>query len=205
MSVANLIKLGVCGRYPYAYVLRTATLVGAEGNGGVFEGAVGKLGVNHGEDGNDSQDGDPMGFSDPPSWLKYASFSWLRPFGDYRGYWRIVPAIGSLIFYITIPPQPLFMVLLSGFNVRQNTRGQKFLTPNAGQSTRLRRVWVLGWLVANIYSAPLVHFVASSGRGLGAAVGKIGSVVSVMCLFSLRICLCIQRFRNRWQNASCGE
>ena len=26
---------------------------------------------------------------------------------------------------------------------------------------------MLGWLVANIYSAPLVHFVASSGRGLG--------------------------------------
>ena len=51
MSVADLIKLGVCGRYPYAYVLRTATFVGAEGNGGVFEGAVGKLGVNHGEDG----------------------------------------------------------------------------------------------------------------------------------------------------------
>ena len=44
MSLANLIKLAVCGRYPYAYVLRTATLAEAEKDGGVFEGAVGPQG-----------------------------------------------------------------------------------------------------------------------------------------------------------------
>ena len=47
MSVANLIKLAVCGKYPFAYVLRTATLVEAEGVGGVFEGAVGNPKVSH--------------------------------------------------------------------------------------------------------------------------------------------------------------
>ena len=44
MSLANLIKLLACGRYPYAYVLRTATLAEAEKDGGVFEGAVGPQG-----------------------------------------------------------------------------------------------------------------------------------------------------------------
>ena len=57
MSLANLIKLAVCGRYPYAYVLRTATLAEAEKDGGMFEGAVGSPR----EDGNDSQGGGSMG------------------------------------------------------------------------------------------------------------------------------------------------
>ena len=166
MSGANLIKLGVCGRYPYAYVLRTATLVDLErANSGVFKGAVGNFG-------GDFQGGDSVRFSDPPLWLQYFSFSWLRPKGDYSGYRRIVPAIGSIIFIVAILSQPLFVVLLSGFNDGQNTRGQKFLMLNAGQSTRLQRFWMLGWLIANIYSAPLVHFVASSGRGLGGRNAK---------------------------------
>ena len=169
MSVANLIKLLVCGRYPYAYVLRTATLVEAEGKGGVFEGAVG----NPREDDkvDNSQGGDSMGLSDPPFWIKCTSFPWLRPPGDYRGYWQIIPIIGSLIFYIAIISQPLFVFLLSGFNVRRNTRGQKGLTPKAGQSTLAQRIWMLGWLAANVYSAPLVHFVASSGGGGGGGDG----------------------------------
>ena len=162
MSVANLIKLAVCGRYPYAYVLRTATLVEAEGKEGVFSGAVGNFRV----DVNDSQVGDSMGLSCPPLWLKYISFRWLKPFGDYRGIWRIVPVVGSLIFYITIFSQPVFIILLDGFNVSRNTLGLKFSTPDAGQSTRLQRIWMLGWLVVNISSAPLVLFVAS-GRGGG--------------------------------------
>ena len=168
MSVANLIKLGVCGRYPYAYILRTKTLVEAEGNGGVFSGAVGNFRVDRREDDkevNDSQDGDSMGFSGPPSWLKYVSFRWFRPLGDYRGR-RCVPIIGSLIFHIAMSSQPTFMVLLAGFNVSQNTRGLKFFTFNAGQSTRAQRIWMLGWVSTNMFSAPLVHFVAS-GRGGG--------------------------------------
>ena len=139
MSVANLIKLAVCGRYPYAYVLRTATLVEAERNGGVFEGAVGNLGENHGGDGNDSQDGDPMAvFSDPPSWLKYVSFPLLRPLGDYRGYRQVIPIIGSLILIIVAISQPVFVLLVSGFH--------------PGQSTRSQRFWMLGWLIANVVS-----------------------------------------------------
>ena len=163
MSLANLIKLAVCGRYPYAYVLRTATLAEAVKDGGVFEGAVGNLR----EDGkmvDDSQGGDSMGLSDPPFWIKY-SFLAFKPAGDYRGYWWIVPIIGGLIFFIAIISQPLFVFLLSGFNARMNTRGQKIWTPKAGQSTRAQRIWMLGWLVVNFYSAPLVHLVAS-GRGL---------------------------------------
>ena len=140
MSVANLIKLAVCGRYPYAYVLRTPTLVEAEGNGGVFEGAVGKLKVNHGEDDDDSQDGDPSMaiFSYPPSWLKYVSFPLLRPLGDYRGYRQIVPIIGSVILIIVAISQPVFILLVSGFH--------------PGQSTRAQRIWMLGWLIANVGS-----------------------------------------------------
>ena len=168
MSVANLLKLAFCGRYPYAYVLRTATLVEAEKNGGVFSGAVGNFGVNHGEHDkvvDDSQDSDSRVFSDSPSWLRYASIPWLRPLGDYRGPRWIVPIVGSLIFFIAVFSQPLFIVLLSGFNSGQDARGQKIGTPNAGQSTLTQRIWMLGWLLANMSSAPLVHFVASSGRG----------------------------------------
>ena len=162
MSLANLIKLAVCGRYPYAYVLRTATLAEAEKDGGVFEGAVG----NPREDDkvDNSQGGDSMGLSDPPFWIKFASFPWLRPLGDYRGYRWIVPIVGSLIFYIAIISQPLFVFLLSGFNARMITRGLKIWTPKAGQSTRAQRIWMLGWLVVNVYTAPTAHFVAS-GRG----------------------------------------
>ena len=157
MSLANLIKLLVCGRYPYAYVLRTATLAEAEKDGGVFEGAVGSPR----EDGNDSQGGGSMGLSDPPFLV---SLSWLTPSGDYSGYWWIVPIIGNLIFFIAISSQPLFVFLLSGFNARRNTRGQKIWTPKAGQSTRAQRIWMLGWLVVNVCSGPRAHF-AVSGRG----------------------------------------
>ena len=139
MSVANLIKLAVCGRYPYAYVLRTPTLVEAEGNGGVFKGAVGNFEEDHGEDDNDSQDGDPMAvFSDPPSWLKYLSFPSLRPLGDYRGYRQIVPIIGSVILIIVAISQPVFVLIVSGFHPGQSTPGQ--------------RIWMLGWLIANVGS-----------------------------------------------------
>ena len=140
MSLANLIKLAVCGRYPYAYVLRTATLAEAEKDRGVFEGAVG----NPREDGKAVDGGGSMGFSDPPSWIKQ----------------RIVPTIR----FIAIISQPLFVFLLSGFNARRNTQGLKIWTPKAGQSTRAQRIWMLGWLVANMYTAPMAHFVAS-GRG----------------------------------------
>ena len=137
MSVANLLKLLVCGRYPYAYVLRTDTLVEEEKKGGVFEGAVGKLGVNHG-DSNDSQDGDPMAvFSDPPPWLKYVSFPSLRPLGDYRGR-RCVPIIGSSIVVIAVISQPIFVVLVGG--------------SNPGKSTLNQRFFMFGWLVANVGS-----------------------------------------------------
>ena len=150
MSVANLIKLAVCGRYPYAYVLRTPTLVEAERNGhGVFKGAVGNLGESHGEDDNDSQDGDPMAvFSYPPSWLKYVSFSLLRPLGDYRGYWQVIPIIGSLILIIVAISQPVFVLLVSGFH--------------PGQSTRSQRIWMLGWLIANVGSVVISPVVFGS-------------------------------------------
>ena len=85
-----------------------------------------------------------MGFSDPPSWIKQ----------------RIVPTIR----FIAIISQPLFVFLLSGFNARRITRGLKIWTPKAGQSTRAQRIWMLGWLVVNVYSCLRAHFVAS-GRG----------------------------------------
>ena len=163
MSVANLLKLLVCGRYPYAYVLRTATLVEVERNGGVFEGAVGNLGVNHGEDDkvvNDSQDSDSMVFSDPPSWLNYVSFWWLRPLGDYRGRRRIVPIIGSLFFSITFFSHPVIVIILVGA-----TQDQGYWTLNTGQSTLVQRVWMLAWLVTNFY-APIVDDVVSIGFGV---------------------------------------
>ena len=163
MSLANLIKLLACGRYPYAYVLRTATLAEAEKKGGVFEGAVG----NPREDGNDSQGGGggSMGLSDPPGWMEHAALPWLTPSGDYRDYWWIVPIIGNLIFLIAISSQPLFVFLLSGFNARRNARGQKIWTPKAGQSTRAQRIWMLGWLVVNVISCVRAHFVVSGGGG----------------------------------------
>ena len=169
MSVANLTKLAVCGRYPYAYVLRTATLVEAERDGGVFEGAVGNLGVNHGGDdkvADDSQDGDSMAFSDPPSWMEYASIPWLRPLGDYRGCRWIVPIIGSLILFIATFSHLGFIIIVSGFKATQSTRGQKIWTPNTGQSTRAQRFWMLGWLFANAH-AQVVDLVASSGLRFG--------------------------------------
>ena len=162
MLVANLIKSAVCGRYPYAYVLRTATLVEAENNGGVFEGAVGNLWVNHGEDdnvANDSQDGNSMVFSDPPPWMKYVSIPWSRPLGDYRGCQRIVPIIGSLIFYITFFSHLVIVIVLAGA-----TGDQGYWTFNAGQSTRTQATLMIGWLIANFY-APFVDKVVSCGFG----------------------------------------
>ena len=173
MSLANLIKLLVCGRYPYAYVLRTATLAEAEKDGGVFEGAVG----NPREDGkvvDDSQGGGSMGLSDPPFWIKRGP-QWFKHASYYKGYWWIVPTIGTLIFFIAIISQPLFVFLLSGFNARRITRGLKIWTPKAGQSTRAQRIWMLGWLVANLYIAPMAHLVASGrepGPGLGRERGR---------------------------------
>ena len=169
MSLANLIKLLACGRYPYAYVLRTATLAEAEKDGGVFEGAVG----NPREDGravDDSQGGGSMGFSDPPFWIKSGLLG-FEHVGYYEGYWWIGLTIGILIFFIAIISQPLFVLLLSGFNARRNTRGQKIWTLKAGQSTRAQRIWMLGWLVANAYTAPMAHLVAS-GRVLGSGRGR---------------------------------
>ena len=141
MSLANLIKLAICGRYPFLYVLRTATLVEAEKNGGVFEGAVGNLGVNRGKSDevvDDSQHDELIAaFSEPPSWV--SPFRAFRPLGDYRNHKRIVPIIGSFILVIAIISQPVFVLLVSGFN--------------RGQSTRTQRIWMLGWLIANGVSA----------------------------------------------------
>ena len=141
MSLANLIKLAICGRYPFLYVLRTATLVEAEKNGGVFEGAVGNLGVNRGKSDevvDDSQHDELIAaFSEPPSWV--SPFRAFRPLGDYRTHKRIVPIIGSFILVIAIISQPVFVLLVSGFN--------------RGQSTRTQRIWMLGWLIANGVSA----------------------------------------------------
>ena len=194
MSVVNLIKLGFCGRYPYAYVLRTATLVEAARNGGVFEGAVGNFGVNHGEDSdkvaNDSQDDDSKVFSDPPSWWIYSRIQWLSPFGDYRGCRPIVPIIGFFILAVVISSQLQVVLLLGGHKTSYNSRGQKIWTYNVGQSTRAQRIWMLGWVIANMYSAPLVHFVASSGRWLGGrnARDPVGYVSSLLSLhMSLRL------------------
>ena len=162
MSLANLIKLLVCGRYPYVYVLRTATLAEAERNGGVFSGAVGNLGVNHGEDDkvvNDSQVSDSMVFSDPPSWLKYISFPWLRPLGDYGGRRRIVPIIASSFFFIAFLSHPVIVVLVSA------TQDQGFWTLNAWRSTSVQNGLMLTWLVTNFY-APIVDDVVSSGFGV---------------------------------------
>ena len=172
MSVANLTKLAVCGRYPYAYVLRTATLAEAEKDGGVFEGAVGNP-KEGGKAVDDSQGGGSMGRSDPPFWIKWQAMV-FTPAGT--NLWQVirnrefrrmmvVPSIGVYIFFIAITSQPLFIFLLSGFNARKNTRGQKIWTPKAGQSTRAQRIWMLGWLVVNVYSGPVAHLVASGHGG----------------------------------------
>ena len=169
MSVANLTKLGVCGRYPYAYVLRTATLVEAEKNGGVFSGAVGDFGVNHGEndkEANDSQDSDSMVFSDPPPWTKCLPFPFLRPLGDYRDCHWIVPIIGNLIFVFASPSHLVFVYLVSRPKATLNTRGQKIWTLNTGQSTPAQRFWMLYWLLASAF-APAVDLVTSGGLRFG--------------------------------------
>ena len=162
MSLANLIKLAVCGRYPFLYVLRTATLVEAEKNGGVFEGAVGNLEVNRGESGevvNGSQHDEPTAvFSEPPSWV--SPFRSFRPLGDYRNHRWIVPIIGSLIFVLAIISHPVFVLLVSGFN--------------RGQSTRAQRIWMLGWLIANEVSA-VVGLVASESAPMEKTVQTISS------------------------------
>ena len=138
MSLANLIKLALCGRYPFVYVLRTSTLFEAERRGGFFEGAVGNLEVIRGQGDemvNGSQDDEhPLAFfSEPPFWV--SPFPWFKPLGDYRNYQWIVPIAGSLILVIAIISQPVFVLLISGFN--------------HGQSTGIQRTWMLGWLVAN--------------------------------------------------------
>ena len=169
MSVANLTKLAVCGRYPFAYILRTATLVEAEKNGGVFSGAVGDFGVNHGENNkevNDSQDSDSMVFSDPPSWLKYVLFPSFWSLGDYRGCRWIVPIIGNLIFLIALPSHQAFISLVSGPKATLNTRGQRTWTVNTEQSTQSQRIWMSGWLIAD-GCAPMVDWVASSRLRFG--------------------------------------
>ena len=74
-------------------------------------------------------------FSEPPSWLKRFSFPWFRPLGDYRNRRWIVPIIASFILVIVAISQPVFILLISGFN--------------HGQSTRTQRIWMLGWLIAN--------------------------------------------------------
>ena len=140
MSLANLIKLLACGRYPYAYVLRTATLAEAEKDGGMFEGAVGSPR----EDGNDSQGGGSMGLSDPTFLVKYPLL-WIKPAGYYKGYWRIVPTIGILIVFIGIISQPLFVFLISGFRPLGRTlEARKFGRPRQGRALEPREFgcWV---------------------------------------------------------------
>ena len=150
MSLANLIKLAACGRHPFVYVLRTATLVEAERSGRVFEGAIGGLELDSGRllkdderEVDDLQHDDLMAvFSEPPTWLKFVSpFPWFRPLGDYRNYQWIASITGSLIFVIAIFSQPVFVFLISGFN--------------HGQSTRIQRIWMLGWLIANEVSVAI--------------------------------------------------
>ena len=151
MSLANLIKLAACGRYPFVYVLRTATLVEAERSGWVFEGAIGGLELDSGRllkdderEVDDLKHDDLMAvFSEPPTWLKFVSpFPWFRPLGDYRNYQWIASITGSFIFVIAIISQPAFVFLISGFN--------------HGQSTRTQRIWMLGWLIANEVSVAMV-------------------------------------------------
>ena len=74
-------------------------------------------------------------FSEPPSWLKRLSFPWFRPLGDYRNRRWIVPIIASIILIIATISQPVFILLISGFN--------------RGQSSQTQRIWMLGWLIAN--------------------------------------------------------
>ena len=194
MSVANLIKLGFCGRYPYAYVLRTATLVEAEKNGGVFSGAVGDFGVNHGEkdkEVSDSQDSDSKVFSDPPSWLNYVSIPWLRPLGDYRGCRWIVLFIGNLILLIATPSHIIFIYLVSGPKATVNTRGQRFWMLNGRQSTFAQRIWMLGWLWANTF-APVVDHIASSGLTFGR--NRLRRLVGLLTLVFLAYALAFGGF-----------
>ena len=175
MSLANLIQLAACGRYPFAYVLRTTTLVEAEKIEGVFEGAVGNLKVNRGEGDevvNDSEHIDPMAvFSEPPSWLKFVSPPWFRPLGDYGNRQWIAPITGSLITVIAIISQPVFVFLISGLN--------------HGQSTRAQRIWMLGWLVANEVSVMigLVSWSTDTERSYwGIVVGILTLSVSVFAI-----------------------
>ena len=193
MSLANLVKLAVCGRYPFLYVLRTATLAEAERNGGVFKGAVGNLEVNRGKSDevvNDSQH-DPevnrgksgevvndsqhdeliAAFSEPPH--RFLSLPSFRPLGYYRGYKWIVPVIGSLIFVIAAVSHPVFVQLVSGFN--------------RGQSTRAQRAWMLGWLITNGVSA-LVNLVSpetSSGIYIMTRASIDELFVCSTCIFAI--------------------
>ena len=169
MSLANMTKLLVCGRYPFLCVLRTATVVEAEKNGGIFEGAVGNFRVDHWQSEevvSDSQHDElTAAFSEPPSWV--SPFPSFRPQGDYRNYKWIVPIIGSIIFVIAIISHPVFVLLVSGFN--------------RGQSTRAQRIWMLGWLIANGVSAVsiLISSEISSMERLAWATSPISYLLSV--------------------------
>ena len=169
MSLANLIKLVFCGRYPFVYVLRTKTLIEAERKGGLFEGAVGVLeNCDKGDD--DSQDDDPMAsFAEPPLWLKLISHPWLRLRGDYRNLRICIPPIiMTLILVLVFISQPIFVFHFSGFN--------------HGQSTRAQRICMLGWLIANVVSAMLPY-------DRNVMVDAARRVVLMLTLLTLSMCV----------------
>ena len=173
MSLANLVKLVFCGRYPFVYVLRTNTLTEAERKGGLFEGAVGVL-EDRDKGDDDSQDDDRMAFfAEPPPWLKFFSHPRFRPLGDYRK-WGIciAPIIGTLILVLAFISQPIFVFHFTGFN--------------HGQSTRAQRICMLAWLIANEVSALLL---CSWDFMLGAEhpVSKwlVRMLTPLMCVFAM--------------------
>ena len=174
MSLANLAKLVFCGRYPFVYVLRTKTLIEAEREKRLFEGAVGVL-----EENSDKGDDDRIirmaseSFAEPPSWLKFFTHPRFRPLGDYRKWGkRIAPIIGTLILVLAFISQPIFVFHFTGFN--------------HGQSTRAQRICMLAWLIANEVSALLL---CSWDFLLGAEhpVSKwlVRMLTPLMCVFAM--------------------
>ena len=190
MSLANLIKLAICGRYPFLYVLRTATLVEAEKKGRVFEGAVGNLGVNHGKSDevvNDSQH-DPevnRGKSD-----EVINDSQHDSEVNREKSGEVVNDSQHDELIAAFSEPPYWFLSLPSFRPLGDYRGRKWIVPvigslifviaavshpvfvqlvsgfNRGQSTRAQRAWMLGWLITNGVSA-LVNLVSpeiSSGK-----------------------------------------
>ena len=213
MSLANLVKLAVCGRYPFLYVLRTATLVELEveleeAKKNVLrtatlveleeaekacKGAVGNLEVNRGKSNevvNDSKHGPEVN-------------------GGKSGEVVNDPQRGELMADLSEPPSwvspfPMFRPL-------GDYRNRRRIVPiigslifviaavshpvfvqlvsgfNRGQSTRAQRAWMLGWLITNGVSAlvNLVSLETSSGILEKISVPKGNSFVYSTYIFAI--------------------